>query len=85
MEALKVISSWSGGKDSCLACYEAMKRGYKVEYLLNFICGENGEFHTFVIDGPIFKKKIDITKSCAILKEGFWKHWFLDIQEYKMG
>jgi uncharacterized protein (TIGR00290 family) len=22
-------------------------------------CGENGEFHTFVFDGPIFKKKID--------------------------
>jgi len=49
------------------------------------LCGENGEFHTFVIDGPIFKKKIDITKNRAILKEGFWKHWFLDIQEYKIG
>lgn len=24
-------------------------------------CGENGEFHTFVIDGPIFKKPVDIT------------------------
>jgi uncharacterized protein (TIGR00290 family) len=23
------------------------------------ICGENGEFHTFVFDGPIFKKPID--------------------------
>lgn len=22
-------------------------------------CGENGEFHTFVFDGPVFKKKID--------------------------
>jgi len=224
MEALKVISSWSGGKDSCLACYEAMKKGYKVEYLLNFIskeykrccfhgieaellylqsrligipliqkevspdmeeyerefkeavskikasgiggmvfgdvyleehkswaervckelaiqpieplwgnppnevvedfinlgfkavivscrvelfekefvgryldknflrelsrrhicpCGENGEFHTFVVDGPIFKKRIEITKSQTILREGFWKHWFLDIQGYR--
>ena len=24
-------------------------------------CGENGEFHTFCYDGPVFKKKIDIT------------------------
>jgi uncharacterized protein (TIGR00290 family) len=47
-------------------------------------CGENGEFQTFVIDGPIFKKRIEITKSQTILREGFWKHWFLDIQEYKM-
>lgn len=48
-------------------------------------CGENGEFHTLVIDGPIFKNKIEITKSEAVLKEGFWKYWFLDIQEYKLG
>jgi uncharacterized protein (TIGR00290 family) len=225
MKGSKVISSWSGGKDSCLACYKAMKRGYQVEYLLNFIskeykrccfhgleaellnlqaqligipliqkevspdmeeyerefkeavseikasgiegmvfgdvyleehkswvervckdleiqpieplwesppnkivedfinlgfkavvvsckaelfekefigryvdknllrelnrkhicpCGENGEFHTFVVDGPIFKKKIEITKGRTILKEGFWKHWFLDIQRYRI-
>ncbi|MDP2968383.1 MAG: diphthine--ammonia ligase [Deltaproteobacteria bacterium] len=222
---MKVISSWSGGKDSCLACYKAMQRGYRVEYFLNFIskeykrccfhgieakllnvqtdligipliqkevskdmeeyeiefkqavsgvkgneiagmvfgdiyleehkiwvervckdleiepieplwgfppdqimedfitlgfkaivvsckadlfgkefigrevdedfikelrrkgiclCGENGEFHTLVVDGPIFKRRIEITKSRAILKEGFWTHWFLDIQEYKI-
>ncbi|MEW5757996.1 MAG: diphthine--ammonia ligase [Candidatus Omnitrophota bacterium] len=47
-------------------------------------CGENGEFHTFVVDGPIFKKRIEITKSEPILKEGFWKHWFLDIKEYRV-
>ncbi|MDP3017861.1 MAG: ATP pyrophosphatase, partial [Deltaproteobacteria bacterium] len=37
---MKVISSWSGGKDSCLACYKAMREGYQVEYLLNFISKE---------------------------------------------
>jgi uncharacterized protein (TIGR00290 family) len=222
MNSLVVASSWSGGKDSCLACYKAMKSGYQVGYLLNFIsrqykrccfhgvkaelldlqakliglplvqkevspdmrkyeeefkhavselkatgvgkmvfgdvyleehkswvervckelgiesliplwgiptdkvmqdfialgfkaivvscqaelgkefvgryvdsdflkelkmkgiclCGENGEFHTFVVDGPIFKKKIEITESKPVLKDGFWKHWFLDIEEY---
>lgn len=45
-------------------------------------CGENGEFHTFVIDGPIFKKRIEITKGQSVLKHSFWKHWFLDIQEW---
>ncbi|MCL2045890.1 MAG: diphthine--ammonia ligase [Oscillospiraceae bacterium] len=25
------------------------------------ICGENGEYHTFVYDGPLFKNKIDFT------------------------
>jgi uncharacterized protein (TIGR00290 family) len=46
-------------------------------------CGENGEFHTLVINGPNFKRKIRILKSEPILKEGFWKHWFLDIQEFE--
>jgi uncharacterized protein (TIGR00290 family) len=221
----KVISSWSGGKESCLACYRAIKHGYKVEYLLNFIskeykrccfhgiearlinlqskligiplvqrevssnmeeyekefkeavfylknngiegmvfgdvyleehknwvervckdlgiqpieplwkiapekvievfinlgfkavivsckadlfdeefvgryvdknlldelierricpCGENGEFHTFVVDGPIFQKRIEITKSQSVLRQGFWKYWFLDILEWRL-
>ncbi len=226
MDNLAVISSWSGGKDSCLACYKAIRQGYKVEFLLNFIsreykrccfhgttaellqlqaesvgiplaqkevtadmqkyeeefkeavlalkekgvnkmvfgdiflldrinwvervckeiditpvmplwnnspesiieefidsgfkalvvscqadkfgkdfigryidkkminelksknicpCGENGEFHTLVIDGPLFKRGIKILESEAVLKEGFWKYWFLDIKKYSLA
>lgn len=47
------------------------------------VCGENGEFHTIVIDGPIFKKPVEITESEAIFKDGFWKHWFLNIKKYR--
>ena len=223
MDNLAVISSWSGGKDSCLACYKAIQQGYRVDYLLNFIsrehkrccfhgidaalvklqaeligiplvqkevtadmqkyeeefkeavvalkeeginkmvfgdiflldrinwvqrvckeiditpivplwntkpehiieefidcgfkalvvscqadkfsddfigrsiekdmimelnaknicpCGENGEFHTLVIDGPLFKRGIKILESEVVLKEGFWKYRFLDIKKY---
>jgi len=173
----KVISSWSGGKESCLACYRAIKHGYKMEYLLNFIsikykrccfhgiearlinlqskliaiplsndlgiqpieplwkvppekvieefinlgfkaaivsckadlfeeefvgryvdkylldelkerricpCGKNGEFHTFIVDGPIYQKRIEITKSQLVLRQSFWKYWFLDILEWRL-
>ncbi|MFA5361849.1 MAG: diphthine--ammonia ligase [Candidatus Omnitrophota bacterium] len=45
-------------------------------------CGENGEFHTFVVDGPLFQKRIKIRESEPVLKEGFWKHWFLDIKQF---
>ena len=223
MSNLVAISSWSGGKDSCLACYKALKQGFKIKYLLNFVsrefkrccfhgieagllqlqaeligisliqkevtadmqeyekefkeavtelkvqgirkmvfgdiylldhmnwvervckdleiepieplwnispleiieefinlgfkaivvscqadkfdkdfvgrkvnrdllaelqakkicpCGENGEFHTLVVDGPIFKRRIEILESEPVLKEGFWKYWFLDIKKY---
>lgn len=49
-------------------------------------CGENGEFHTFVTDGPIFRKgRIEITQSRPALKKGFWPHWFLDIQKWQIS
>ncbi|WP_335965851.1 diphthine--ammonia ligase [Galbibacter sp. PAP.153] len=32
-------------------------------------CGENGEFHTFVFDGPIFKQPVDFEKGEKVLKE----------------
>jgi len=47
-------------------------------------CGENGEFHTFVTDGPIFSSRIDINTSSKVLKGGIWEHWFLDIEEYSI-
>ncbi len=39
-------------------------------------CGEAGEYHTLVIDGPIFGKKIEIIETRKVLRDG---HWFLDI------
>lgn len=224
MDNFNAISSWSGGKDSCLACYKAMKQGYRIKYLLNFVsreskrgcfhgiegkllkfqadligiplaqkevspdmkkyeeefkaavtelrggdigtmvfgdiylleheswiervcrelkinameplwgnspeniveefirigfkaiivsckadvmarefigrqvdmdlvkelkkigvcpCGEKGEFHTLVVDGPIFSKPIEILESKVIIKESFWTHWFMDIKKYR--
>lgn len=45
------------------------------------ICGENGEYHSLVIDGPIFNQRIDIKKARKILREGYW---FLDILDYQL-
>ena len=35
-------------------------------------CGENGEFHTFVYDGPIFRRPVDVVKGKVVQREGFW-------------
>ena len=32
-------------------------------------CGENGEFHTFVYDGPIFKERIAWTRGEVVLRD----------------
>ena len=45
------------------------------------ICGENGEYHTLVVGGSMFKKKIRITESKSITRDGYW---FLDTVEYSL-
>ena len=35
-------------------------------------CGENGEFHTFVFAGPIFKKEIGFSLGESVLRDSFW-------------
>jgi uncharacterized protein (TIGR00290 family) len=34
-------------------------------------CGENGEFHTFVFDGPIFSRPIDFTLGEVVQRDSF--------------
>ena len=45
-------------------------------------CGEAGEFHTFIYDGPCFKKSIRISKTVPVARDD---RWFLDILEYSLG
>lgn len=45
---MSYIASWSGGKDSCLALYWAIGKGYKVSHLVNFI---SKEFHRVSFHG----------------------------------
>jgi len=42
-------------------------------------CGENGEFHTFVYDGPIFQKIIEITGYQKVHRNGYW---FMEVSEF---
>ncbi len=43
--------------------------------------GELGEYHTFVLDGPIFKNKIQIVNSGVVLNSGLWS---LDIEDCQL-
>jgi diphthine-ammonia ligase len=43
------------------------------------VCGESGEFHTFVTAGPMFTGRIQIHDSNITSRDGFW---FLDITKY---
>jgi len=39
-------------------------------------CGESGEYHTFVTDGPIFQRPLEVTKGERERRDNVW---FLDI------
>ncbi len=41
-------------------------------------CGENGEFHTFVYDGPIFSTAIAVDRGEVVERDGFY---FCDLKE----
>ena len=40
------------------------------------LCGESGEYHTLVIDGPLFKKRMELMATKTIFRD---EHWFLEI------
>ena len=44
-------------------------------------CGEAGEYHTLVIDGPLFKKRLEITKSEKVTRGD---HHFLEILQTEL-
>ncbi len=131
---IPIVSSWSGGKDSCLALHHAVQNGAEPKALLSMLdetgersrshglpleeifkldyhaiivvtqadklgkeyigerltpdlitklehlgidpCGENGEYHTVVVDGPIFSHAVELRKRGAIQNSGYW---FLDL------
>jgi diphthamide synthase (EF-2-diphthine--ammonia ligase) len=35
-------------------------------------CGENGEFHSFVFDGPSFKGEVTFSVGERVLRDSFW-------------
>jgi len=58
--------------------------GEFIEYLKSKnldVCGESGEFHTFVTSGPLFRGRIEITDADVTSRQGFW---FLDVRDYKV-
>ena len=45
------------------------------------LCGEAGEYHTFVTDGHLFRQRIEILETNKVLREGYW---FLEILRYDL-
>lgn len=55
----RFFSSWSGGKDSCLALYRAMQKGYIPQVLLTMFSKENGISSAHRLEEEIIRAQAD--------------------------
>jgi diphthine-ammonia ligase len=58
---VRVAASWSGGKDSCLACYKALMQGHEVAYLVNFISSEYRRVSFHGIRARVIRRQAEAT------------------------
>ena len=59
MKGMATIASWSGGKDSCLACYKAIKSGHDIRYLLNFVSRKHNRCCFHGIEAGLLKRQVE--------------------------
>ena len=45
------------------------------------ICGEHGEYHTMVVDGPLFRKRMHLVRGVTVQRDGYW---FLDFTRCRL-
>jgi diphthamide synthase (EF-2-diphthine--ammonia ligase) len=69
---------WLGRKiDSVFLSYlNELRQRHNIQ-----LCGEAGEYHTFVTDGPLFNQIIEILETDKILREGYR---FLGVTKYAL-
>lgn len=60
----RVLPAEFAGRELTEALLESMPSGIDP-------CGENGEFHTFVFDGPMFVRPLEIEMGEVVRREGF--------------
>lgn len=44
--------------------------------------GESGEYHTLAVDGPVFRRPLQVNEATPVLRG---HHWMLDIKEFGLG
>jgi len=56
---VKAFASWSGGKDSCLALYKALKSGVEVKMLLNTITEDGRYSRSHGVRAEVLRKQAE--------------------------
>ncbi|WP_353684572.1 diphthine--ammonia ligase [Thermodesulfovibrio sp. 3907-1M] len=75
MAILRAFVSWSGGKDSSLACHRAMKNGIDVVYLVNML-SEQGDFsRSHGLSSQLIKAQAEAIGIPVIQRKTTWESY----------
>ena len=78
---MSYLASWSGGKDGCFACYEAIRQGYQVTYLVNFIAQEYHRVRFHGTDARLIQLQSEAIGIPLLQKETTWNGYEQEFKE----
>ncbi len=70
---MKVACSWSGGKDSCLACWKALAEGLDVCYLVNFVSVQFGRESLHGVKRELMRLQSEATTIPMVQRRTTWE------------
>ncbi|MBS7288436.1 MAG: diphthine--ammonia ligase [Candidatus Freyarchaeota archaeon] len=70
---MSYAASWSGGKDSCLACYEAARSGLRISHLINFVY--EGRVRSHGVGVGIVRLQAELTGIPIVQVETSWEDY----------
>ncbi|MDI6806657.1 MAG: diphthine--ammonia ligase [Candidatus Aenigmarchaeota archaeon] len=82
---MSYVASWSGGKDSCFACYEAIRNGYDVSYLVNFISKEYKRVSFHGTEAKLIQQQAEAIGIPLVQKETTWNGYEQEFKEAMQG
>jgi uncharacterized protein (TIGR00290 family) len=78
---MKVAASWSGGKESCFACYKAISDGFEVSYLVNMITTDVKRSMTHGISSELLQTQSEAIGIPIIQRKTTWKGYEQDLKK----
>lgn len=78
---MSYLASWSGGKDGCFACYEAIRQGYKVSHLVNFIAQESQRVRFHGTEAKLIQLQSQALGIPLLQKETTWGGYEQEFKE----
>jgi len=69
---VRVVASWSGGKESCFACYKAISEGFEICYLMNFI-SKDGRCMSHGCDSKLILAQSEAIGIPMVQRETTWE------------